>query len=441
MKKHFEKGLSPLVFCVAFFALLFLWGYRGSNQVSAIDQDTYKDIKTFSQVLDLIDKNYVEEVESKLLIKGAIDGMVRSLDPHSSFMTADMYKELQVETKGAFGGLGIVITIQDDILTVISPIEDTPAFAAGIKAGDRIIKIDGKSTKGITTMEAVKKLRGRKNTSVTITIMREDMERPKDFVITRAIIKIKSVKFKIYDDIAYIRISAFQERTSEDLKKALREIGEKTGSSADKAHLKGLILDMRNNPGGILDQAVKVSDVFLKSGVIVSTKGRTEKAEHSFMAGDDGNEPTIPIIVLVNEGTASAAEIVSGALQDSGRAVILGTQTFGKGTVQTVIQLEDGAAVKLTTAKFYTPLDKSIQAEGITPDIVVEHIKSYGDSSDNSKTTYTPVREKDIRGHLKGKDEEKEELAGKEPDVLKMDNQLQRAIDLLKGWEIFKKIQ
>ena len=440
MKKYLEKGLITLVFCVAFFALLFLWGYHDGNQVSAIDQDTYKDIKTFSQVLDMIDKNYVEEVESKLLIKGAIDGMMKSLDPHSSFMTADMYKELQVETKGAFGGLGIVITIQDDILTVISPIEDTPAFAAGIKAGDRIIKIDGKSTKGITTMEAVKKLRGRKNTRVTITIMREDMESPKDFVITRAIIKIKSVKFKIYDDIAYIRISAFQERTAEDLKKALREIGEKTDSSTDKAHLTGLILDMRNNPGGILDQAVKVSDVFLKSGVIVSTKGKTEKAEHSFMAGDDGNEPTIPIIVLVNEGTASAAEIVSGALQDSGRAVILGTQTFGKGTVQTVIQLEDGAAVKLTTAKFYTPLNKSIQAEGITPDIVVERIKSYGDSNDN-KTTYTPVREKDIRGHLKGKDEKKEELAGKETDVLKRDNQLQRAIDLLKSWEIFKKIQ
>jgi carboxyl-terminal processing protease len=364
--------------------------------------------------------------------------MMKSLDPHSSFMTADMYKELQVETKGAFGGLGIEITIQDDILTVISPIEDTPAFAAGVKAGDRIIKIDGKSTKGITTVEAVKKLRGRKNTRVTITIMREDMESPKDFVITRAIIKIKSVKFKIYDDIAYIRISAFQERTAEDLKKALGEIGEKTGSSTDKAHLTGLILDMRNNPGGILDQAVEVSDVFLKSGVVVSTKGRSEKAEHSFMAADDGNEPTIPIIVLVNEGTASAAEIVSGALQDSGRALILGTQTFGKGTVQTVIQLEDGAAVKLTTAKFYTPLGKSIQAEGITPDIVVERIKSYGDSSDN-KTTYTPVREKDIRGHLKGKDEKREELAGEETDVSKRDNQLQRAIDLLKSWEIFKK--
>lgn len=437
MKKYFRKKLIISIFIVSLFALLFLPGHFGNNQVSAVDEDTYKNLKRFNEILNMIEKNYVEEIESEALIEGAIKGMTKSLDPHSTFMTPDKYKELQVETKGSFGGVGIVITILDDVLTVISPIEDTPAFLAGIEAGDKIIKINGESAKGITIEEAVKKLRGPKDTKVTITVKRKGLVQPKDFEITRAIIEIKSVKHKIYDDIGYIRILSFQEGTVDDLKKAVKTINKKVDS------LKGLVLDLRNNPGGLLDQAVKVSDVFIKSGVIVSTKGRVKSSENKYMAKDDGIEPAVFIIVLVNEGTASAAEIVSGALQDNGRAIILGTQTFGKGSVQTVIPLEDGAALKLTTAKYYTPKEKSIQAEGITPDIVVERIQLSDDDSDDEKSNDTHIRrEKDLKGHIKGvneKTEETEELSKKEPDDLKKDNQLKSAIDLLKSWEIFKK--
>ncbi|MBE9547214.1 MAG: S41 family peptidase [Proteobacteria bacterium] len=432
MKKYFRKGLILSAFLVALFALLFLPGYFGNSQVSAIGQDTYKNLKRFSEVLNMIEKNYVEEIEPKTLIQGAIKGMIKSLDPHSSFMTADMYKELQVETRGSFGGIGIVITIQKDVLTVVSPIEDTPAFLVGVKAGDKIIKINGESAKGITIMEAVKKLRGPKDTKVTITVVREGMAEPKDFVITRAIIKIKSVKYKVYDDIGYVRISAFQGKTADDLKKALQDINKEADS------LKGLVLDMRNNPGGLLDQAVKVSDAFIKSGVIVSTKGRVESVENTYMAKDDGSEPTVPIIILVNGGTASAAEIVSGALQDNGKAIILGTQTFGKGSVQTVIPLERGAALKLTTALYYTPKGKSIQAEGIIPDIVVEYIKP----SNDKESTGKHIRENNLKRHIKGvreKTKKAKEPSKKEPDYLKKDNQLKSAIDLLKSWDIFKK--
>ena len=292
--------------------------------------------------------------------------MMRTLDPHSTYMTAEMYKELDVETKGSFGGIGIEITIKKDILTVVSPIEDTPAFHAGIKAGDQIVRIDGKSTKDITIIEAVNKLRGPKDTKVTLTVMRENITKPFDIVLTRAIIKIKSVKSKMQNgNIGYIRLSTFAEKAGEDIRKALNELEK-------KAPLKGLVLDLRNNPGGLLNQAVEVSDIFLKSGVIVSTRGRVKAMESISIAKDDGNEPTCPMIVLVNEGTASASEIVAGALQDNGRALILGTQTFGKGSVQTVIPLDDGSALKLTTAKFYTPKGRSIQADGILPDVVVE---------------------------------------------------------------------
>ena len=253
-----KKVLLPL--CLL--ACLLLLGLQGDSQVSAaLERSIYKNLKTFNEVLDMVQKNYVEEVDSKKLLEGAINGMMKSLDPHSTYMTAEMYKDLEVETRGSFGGIGIEITIKKDVLTVVSPIEDTPAYNAGIKAGDHIIQIDGKSTKDITIMEAVKKLRGPKDSKVTVTIMREDMTKPKDFVITRSIIKIRSVKSKIYDDhIAYIRVSSFQERTADDLKKELRDIKAKAGV------LEGIILDLRNNPGGLLNQAVAVADVFLKSG-------------------------------------------------------------------------------------------------------------------------------------------------------------------------------
>ncbi|MBN1545319.1 MAG: S41 family peptidase [Syntrophaceae bacterium] len=420
--------------------LLLLFVIYGTDRVSAVDRNTYKSLKTFNEVLDMVEKNYVEEVKLQDLINGAINGMMKSLDPHSTFMTADEYKDLEVETKGSFGGIGIEITIVKDVLTVVSPIEDTPAYQAGIKPNDQIIKIDGKSTKDITLQEAVKKLRGPKDTKVNITIMRESFTKTKDFVLTRAIIKITSVKTRIMEDgIGYCRIASFQERTGDDLKKAIMEL-------EAKAHpLKGIILDLRNNPGGLLNQSIEVSDVFLKSGTIVSTRGRIKAMDTSSSAKNDGDEPTCPIVVLVNEGSASASEIVAGALQDNARGLILGTQTFGKGSVQTLIPLEDGSALKLTTAKYYTPSGRSIQAEGIVPDITLKYMKLNEETEDTEG--WDPLREKDLKGHIKSakeNGEKPEEISiptkkEAEDTAFAQDNQIRAAADILKSWNIFMK--
>ena len=432
------KGKLFATLCLLM-TLFVLFGPYGDSRVSAVDTSTYKSLKIFNEVLDIVEKNYVEEVKQKKLIEEAVNGMIKSLDPHSAYLTPDQYKELQVDTSGTFGGLGIVISMQNDQLTVVSPIEDTPAFKAGLKAGDRILKIDGQITKGMSIQDAVKKMRGPENTKVTLTILRKDMKEPKDYEITRAVIKIKSVKHNVYDDsIGYIRISAFQESTVDELRKALQQVN---GKSKD---LKGIVVDVRNNPGGLLDQAVKASDAFLKSGTIVSTKGRAKAIESKFVARDDGSEPTCPIVVLVNEGTASASEILSGALQDNGRAIVLGMPTFGKGSVQTVIPLEDGSALKLTTAKYYTPKGRSIQAEGIKPDIVVEPIRQ----AEGPETAEAQMlREKDLKGHIRGDREAEQKPAegkGKEQDKdktdLQRDNQLKSAVDILKSWEVFKRI-
>ncbi|HPC72967.1 MAG TPA: S41 family peptidase [Syntrophales bacterium] len=439
--KMFNKRFYILVCFWLLPVLLVTFGPYGDSRVAAVDTNTYKSLKLFTEVIDIVEKNYVEDVKTQALIQEAINGMIRSLDPHSAFLTPDQYKELQVDTSGQFGGLGIVITLQNDQLTVVSPIEDTPAFKAGIKAGDKILKIDGQPTKGIAITDAVKKMRGPENTKVILSIMRKDFTQPKDFVITRATIKIKSVKQQVFDgNIGYIRLSNFQESTTDELKKALQEINGKAKP------LKGLILDVRNNPGGLLEQAVKVSDAFIKSGSIVSTKGRVKTVDATFVARDDGNEPTCPMVVIVNEGTASASEIISGALQDNSRAIILGTKTFGKGSVQTVIPLEDGSAIKLSTAKYFTPKGRSIQAEGIVPDIVVEFVKM----PEEEEGPETVIREKDLKGHIKGekeaarpketpekKAEKKEEK--KEKDPLVRDNQLKSAVDILKSWEVFSK--
>src|SRR5664280_1190485 len=436
MKKLANKWPFLVIIILGLFVVL-VWPYHDSR-VSALDKGVYKDIKTFNEVFDIVKKNYVEDVDSSVLIQGAINGMIKSLDPHSTFMTPEVYKELEVETQGRFGGIGIEITILKDVLTVVSPIEDTPAFNAGVKSGDQIIKIDGKSTKDISIMEAVKKMRGPENTKVTITIMRENMAKPKDFVLTRAIIQVKSVKVKTFDDnIGYIRIASFNEKTADDLRKALRDIGKKVRL------MKGLVLDLRNDPGGLLTQAIEVSDMFLKTGVIVSTRGRTKNMETKAMARDDGNEITCPIVVLVNEGTASAAEIVAGALQDNGRALIIGTKTFGKASVQTVIPLEDGSALKLTTARYYTPKGRSIQAEGIKPDILVKYVRPSEDTEDNYWEDR--LREKDLKGHIKPAKEDGTKLDEavdkdiKDPSDVAHDNQLKTAIDILKSWDIMKK--
>jgi carboxyl-terminal processing protease len=328
--------------------------------------------------------------------------------------------------------------MQNDVLTVVSPIEDTPAFNAGVKAGDQIVRIDDKSTKGISILDAVKKLRGPENSKVKITIMRKGLTQPKDYVISRAVINIKSVKNRNYDgNIGYIRVSSFQERTTDDVKRALAELKK-------KGAVDGLVIDVRNNPGGLLDQAVKVSDIFLKSGTIVSIMGRSKSLESKFVAKDDGSEPACPIVVLVNEGSASAAEIVAGALQDNGKAIVLGTQSFGKGSVQTVIPFEDGSALKLTTARYYTPKGKSIQAEGITPDIAVEYIKP-----PEEKEAEVIIRERDLKGHIRGEHETEQTetkevktrtIAKRNFDDISKDNQLKSAVDLLKSWEIFSKL-
>jgi len=437
MKKTSMRNCLLVIICLGAFILT--GAAHNDSSVSAKDKNVYKDVKTFSEVLDMVRKNYVDDVDTTKLMQGAISGMIKSLDPHSSFMSPDLYKELEVETQGQFGGLGIEIMILKDVLTVVSPIEDTPAFNAGLKPGDQILKIDGKSTKNIEIMEAVKKLRGPKDSKVTITILRENMTTPKDITLTRAIIQIKSVKFKkMEDNIGYIRLTAFQEKTADDLRKALKEL------NAKPSPMRALILDLRNDPGGLLTQAIEVSDIFLKSGVIVSTRGRVKSMETKAVAKDDGNEPTCPIIVLVNEGTASAAEILAGALQDNNRALVIGTQTFGKASVQTVIPLEDGSALKLTTARYYTPSGRSIQAEGITPDIMVKYVKP-ADEADGNTGKEDKIREKDLQGHIKPakedgtKVDEIQSKGAQDVSDLSDDNQLKAAVDILKSWDIMKR--
>jgi carboxyl-terminal processing protease len=345
-----------------------------------------------------------------------LDMLLGSLDPHSSFMNADMYRELNAGMRGRFGGIGAEITVQDGVITVVSPIDDTPAFFADIKPGDQIIKINDVPTKGMTAWEAVKIIRGPENTKVKLTIRRKKEAKPKQLTITRAMINVKTVKYKLHDDhVGYIRLSSFQEKTADDLRTALGEMEEKAGP------LKGLLLDMRSNPGGLLDQAIKVSDQFLKSGVIVSTRGRMKFIQNRSRARNDGDEPAYPIVILVNEGTASAAEIVSGALQDNGRALVVGTQTFGKGSVQTIFPLDDGSAIKLTTAKYYTPNGRVVHENGITPDVVIGNTQGF--------------REKDLRPYRK---EDRAELKKKAKDpgskVVEMEKeaQLQAGLQLLR---------
>lgn len=392
----------------------------------------YENIKVFTEALSIIKKTFVEEVKTKALVYGAIKGMLNSLDPHSSFMTPEAYKELMVDTKGEFGGLGIQIGVKDNLLTVIAPIEDTPAYKAGIKAGDKIIKINDESTKDMGIEDAVNKMRGPKGTSVKITIVREGLKEPKDFTIVRDIIKIKSVKSKVLDDnVGYVKITQFQEQTAADLSAALSKLSE--------AKVDSMVLDLRNNPGGLLNSAVDVTSQFLASGkLVVYIKDRAgEKIEYK----TGGSRPYYDkptIIVLVNQGSASASEIVAGALKDWRRAIILGTQTFGKGSVQSVIPLSDGSGLRLTTARYYTPSGTSIQSTGIVPDILVKI------EPKNGTKEHTVVREKDLERHLKNEQKEedaKPELETVPSDISEKDDiQLQRAIDLLKTLKVLKEL-
>lgn len=422
-----------------FVALIIGLVVGGGTFRAATGSESYQHLKIFTEVLSLVESNYVESVDPQTLIYGAVRGMLKELDPHTAFMTEDMFREMQVDTKGEFGGLGITISVQNDMLTVISPIEDTPAWHAGIKAGDTITKVDGEPTKDMTISEAVKKMRGVPGTSVVITIMRKGFKEPRDFTIVRDIIKLKSVKSRILDDkVAYVRITSFQERTDADLRAAIKEMW------AENDNLQGLILDLRNNPGGLLDQAVKVSGQFMDKGkLVVYTKGRKPSNNTEYTVRKSGARTDYPMVVLVNRGSASASEIVAGALQDWERAVILGSPTFGKGSVQTVIPLEDGSGLRLTTAKYYTPKGRSIQNTGIVPDIEVA-------SATIKHKEIAPnihVKEKDLDGHLSNEtipeatEGEAAEEKGAETEGLSEDYQLQRALDLLKSWDIFHKIK
>ncbi len=436
-----KKTRKILNLIIVFFLIgtaLFLKGSK--SEVNADTSEVYRNIEIFTEVLRQIEKSYVEPKDPQELLYGAIKGMVQSLDPHSSFMTKEEHEELMMETRGSFSGIGIEITLKDSFLTVVSPIEGTPAFKVGMKSGDRILKIEDESTKKMTMMDAVKRIRGPKGTRVNLTIGRVGAEKPLEFSITRDVIPLISVRYHMVNPhIGYIRISHFQSKTSDDLASAIAKI-EKDGE------LKGLILDLRNNPGGLLPQAIEVSDQFLDSGVIVSTKGRRRSQNIEASAHKNKVERNYPIIVLVNSASASAAEIVAGALQDNKRALILGTRTFGKGSVQTILPLSDGSGLRLTTARYYTPSGKSIQSSGIEPDIELPY-EPYNDNE--KKTPLRFLREENLEGHMLGedlednRDEKKvEEDADQKrmKELLEKDNQVRHAVDLLKTWGLFSKL-
>lgn len=375
----------------------------------------YKELRLFRQVMRIVQKNYVKDVSDKELIQGAINGMLQSLDAHSSFLTEDLFKELQVETKGEFGGLGIEITLDNGILTIVSPIEDTPAYKAGLQPGDKIIKIDGESTKNITLLKAVKKMRGPKGTKITLTIMRDGFKKFKDFVVMRDIIHVKSVKSQALEPgYPYIRVVNFQESTETDLKAAVKSFG------GDK-DIKGLIVDLRNNPGGLLDQAVKVANLFIDEGLIVYTDGRVKDQRMEFRATRGGTHYKAKLAVLINEGSASASEIVAGAVQDYDRAVIFGTKSFGKASVQTIIPLEDGSGLRLTTAYYYTPLGRHIQKTGIQPDV-------------DLKQELEKQSEEEAEAETKGNDKKKKKNRFLQPVVdVEKDLVVKKAMEWLKS--------
>jgi carboxyl-terminal processing protease len=372
-RKPVRFGLG--IICCLLFLLMAYPSFSADS--SAKTSPDYKELKLFRQVMEIVRKNYVKEVTDKELIQGAVSGMLQSLDPHSSYLTEEMFKELQVETKGEFGGLGIEITIDGGILTVVSPIEDTPAFKAGIKPGDKIIKIDGEQTKNITLHKAVQQMRGPKGTKVTLTVLREGFKKLKDFTITRDLIHVHSVKKEALEPgYGYVKIVSFQETTDTDLMAAIKDLenneiikGSDKKTKKDDERLKGIILDLRNDPGGLLDQAVKVSNFFVDKGLIVYTDGRVKDQRMEFRASPAGTHYKFKVAVLINEGSASASEIVAGALQDHERALIFGTKSFGKASVQTIIPLDNGSGLRLTTAYYYTPKGRHIQKTGIIPDV------------------------------------------------------------------------
>ena len=430
--------------------------FGGAGGATAAATDTYRQLNLFGDVFERIRADYVEEPDDAKLIESAVNGMLSSLDPHSSFLNAKDYQDMQVQTRGEFFGLGIEVTMENELIKVISPIDDTPAAKAGVLAGDIITHLDGEQVQGLTLREAVEKMRGPANSSIMLTIMREGVDEPLKITVIRDVIRVQSVKHRVEDDIGYIRIASFSEQTMEGLEKAIDKI--EAALPAEK--LKGFVLDLRGNPGGLLDQAVLVSDAFLERGEIVSTRGRHADEVQRFSARAGDLLETKPIIVLLNGGSASASEIVAGALQDHRRATVVGTRSFGKGSVQTIIPIGRAGAIRLTTARYYTPSGRSIQAKGIEPDIEVlpevpEELRNV-----------SAVSEADLRGHLLGDGEKKKEetappadekaatpaeepaaegeegeepsgaLSSYVPEDPKDDKQLNYAFDLLRGVQV-----
>lgn len=418
-------------------------GFLGN--LAAKDEQTYEGLKIFADVIQLIEKEYVDEVDSKQLIQNAIQGMVQSLDPHSSLLPPDQFEDLQIDTKGKFTGIGIHITMKDGFVTVITPIEDTPAFKAGIKPFDRIVKVDDEPIKDLR--QAVNMMRGPRGTKVKVTIMREGLKDPIEFDLIRDDIPIISVKdLNLRPGYSYIRLSQFTGSTSEELEEKLKKI-----ESGD-VPIKGLILDLRNNGGGLLNAAIEVSDLFLDEGKILSIRGRNKKSTKEYVATPNSVVRNYPMVVLINGATASASEIVAGALQDQNRALILGTASFGKGSVQTVETLRDGSGLKLTIARYYTPSGRSIQAKGIEPDIILKHKQI----NPQDLLEEGLLKEKDLENHLEAEPEKNKDPKSntqqskpKTPETdfaigplsleqLKLDNQVMRALEILNSYEIFK---
>jgi len=442
--------LGPMVVVALLSGVLIGKGWERTGHAT----ETYEELRTFSEVLTQVQKNYVDDTKVKDLVQGAIRGMLSTLDPHSAYMTPEMYKEMQVETKGEFGGVGIQIGVKENRLAVIAPIDGTPAQRAGIKAGDYITKVNEESTKDLSLMDAVQKMRGPKGTKVNLTIQRDGTADPLQFTLVRDTIKIESVKSKVLENIGYVKLTQFQEATGRDLGRVLKQFKEQKVQST--------ILDLRNNPGGLLTAAVEVSEQFLSNGkLVVYTKGRESKKDEWFAKGRDQMDDA-PMIILVNEGSASASEIVAGALQDYGRAVIVGTTSFGKGSVQTILPLGDGSGLRLTTAKYYTPKGRSIQSTGITPDIVIKPQPATtvakaegkpGDKEADVKASKPPAAgpgKEQSAATPKGAEDGVQrngaapaapplDLSG-EPS-LEQDVQLQKAVELLKTWKIFKELR
>ena len=410
----------------AFLIVLFSIQVNIVAQATELEK-TYKQLDFFGKVFDKVKKNYVDEVSDEKLMEAAINGMLQSLDPHSGYLNEKNFKEMQIQTRGQFGGLGIEVTMEKGFVKVIAPIEDTPAFKAGLKTNDLITHIDGKPVQGLSLSQAVEKMRGPVNSKINLTISRPEEKKSFDVEIIRKVIKIASVKGRIEGKTIYIRISSFSEQTFSGLKKEVKKLNAELNKESN-----GVILDLRGNPGGLLSQAIKVSDAFLDKGEIVSTRGRKKNDSQRYNARKGDIITGLPMIVLINSGSASASEIVAGALQDHGRAVIMGTKSFGKGSVQTIMPISGFGALRLTTSLYYTPSGISIQAKGITPDITVEQVRLNTEDSSKFRS------EANLRNHIEADKKGDKQKSQNNLDIIK-DYQLSRALDMLKGIKIFKK--